>query len=62
MVDDSTGEVRESYYLFARTLQDQGDGESIEMKKDRIEFLIDRFGYIRARWIPQDEKEGWFNT
>ncbi|MBR0964060.1 CopD family protein [Bradyrhizobium diazoefficiens] len=62
VVDDSTGEVRESYYLFARTLQDQGDGESIEMKKDRIEFLIDRFGYIRARWIPQDEKEGWFNT
>jgi putative copper export protein/mono/diheme cytochrome c family protein/peroxiredoxin len=62
VVDDSTGEIRESYYLFARTLQDQGDGNSIEMKKDRIEFLIDRFGYIRARWILQDEKEGWLET
>jgi putative copper resistance protein D len=24
-----------------------------------MEFLIDRFGYIRARWIPDEEPGEW---
>jgi hypothetical protein len=30
-----------------------------------MEFLLDRFGYARARWVPQDEKgsgEWWRDT
>ena len=30
-----------------------------------MEFLLDRFGYARARWVPQDEEgagEGWRDT
>lgn len=30
-----------------------------------MDFLLDRIGYVRARWMPQNEEgagEGWRNT
>jgi putative copper resistance protein D len=24
-----------------------------------MELLIDRFGYLRARWIPSEDEPGW---
>ena len=24
-----------------------------------MEFLIDRYGYLRARWIPSIDEKGW---
>lgn len=48
-----------AYQLLSRTLADRGDADRIGMPWRRAEFLIDRFGYVRARWIPQDGTAGW---
>ncbi len=45
--------------MLSRTIANRGDGNSLGMPRQRMEFLIDRFGYIRARWVPEDEPEGW---
>jgi putative copper resistance protein D len=55
-------EIRESYELLSRTLVNRGDGRSLDMKRSHMEFLIDRFGYVRARWIADEEPEGWSPT
>ena len=52
-------EIRRTYELLSRTIANRGDGNSLGMPRRRMEFLIDRFGYIRARWVPEDEPEGW---
>jgi putative copper export protein/mono/diheme cytochrome c family protein/peroxiredoxin len=52
-------EIRRTYELLSRTIANRGDGNSLGMPRQRMEFLIDRFGYIRARWVPEDEPEGW---
>jgi len=62
MVRGGANEIRESYELLSRTLVNRGDGRSLGMKRSHMEFLIDRFGYIRARWIPDEEPEGWSPT
>lgn len=48
-----------AYQLLSRTLADRGDADRIGMRWRHAEFLIDRFGYIRARWIPEDGAAGW---
>jgi putative copper resistance protein D len=55
----SVPEIRGTYELLSRTIANRGDGNSLGMARRRMEFLIDRFGYIRARWVPEDEPEGW---
>ena len=52
-------EIGRTYELLSRTIANRGDGNSLGMARRQMEFLIDRFGYIRARWIPEDEPEGW---
>jgi putative copper resistance protein D len=50
-VSDGAHEAAMAYLLLRRTLSDTGRsvlGES----PPHLEFLIDRFGYARARWIP----------
>lgn len=50
-VADGMEDAARSFLLFRRTLSDPGlsiDGES----PGHMEFLIDRFGYARARWRP----------
>jgi len=51
-------EISRSYALFRRTITKPdlfGEGT---MPK-HMEFLFDRFGYLRARWIPESDAEGW---
>jgi putative copper export protein/mono/diheme cytochrome c family protein/peroxiredoxin len=52
-VDGST-EITDTYTLFRRTF----GSEDVPPIPDHMEFLIDRQGYIRARWIPT-ESVGW---
>jgi putative copper resistance protein D len=47
-----------SYMLFRRTLENLRGGET-GPKPRHVEFLIDRYGYLRARWVPEDEAAGW---
>ena len=51
-------EIAHSYALFRRTLSNPdlaGEGTSPK----HMEFLIDRYGYLRARWIPAVDGSGW---
>ncbi|MFZ2393970.1 c-type cytochrome [Rhodoferax sp.] len=61
VVTDGAQEAATAYLLFRRTLRDPGKTVLGE-PPSHMEFLIDRFGYVRARWLPQDEEgagEGW---
>jgi copper resistance protein D len=54
-------EIRNSYLLYrrVRTVPDMlGAG----MTPGHMEFMIDRFGYLRARWVAQFEGFGWLNV
>jgi copper resistance protein D len=58
VVTQGAREVSSSYALFRRTLSIPdlfGEG----VRPSHIEFLFDRFGYLRARWIPQGDGAGW---
>lgn len=51
-------EIAHSYTLFRRTLSNPdlaGEGTSPK----HMELLIDRYGYLRARWIPAVDGAGW---
>ncbi|HSL04568.1 MAG TPA: CopD family protein [Nitrospiraceae bacterium] len=51
-------EIVRSYTLFRRTLSNPDlAGEGTTPK--HMEFLIDRYGYLRARWIPAVDGPGW---
>lgn len=50
-------EIRRAYLLFRRTLSDAGT--SAGPLPRHMEFLIDRFGYVRARWIQSNTSPGW---
>ncbi|RTE88243.1 MULTISPECIES: c-type cytochrome [Bradyrhizobium] len=55
-------EVRESYDLLSRSTTNRGDPKRLEMGRHSMEFLIDRFGYIRARWLREEDECGWENS
>ncbi len=58
VVTQGAHEIASSYVLFRRTLSIPdlfGEGTSPR----HMEFLIDRFGYLRARWIPNGDGSGW---
>lgn len=59
LAGDAARTAWQSYQLLGRTLADRGDADRIGMSWRHAEFLIDRFGYIRARWIPQEADAGW---
>lgn len=52
-------EIREAYDLLSRTVSNRGNGKSLTMGRQHMEFLVDRFGYIRGRWIPEEQTKGW---
>jgi copper resistance protein D len=61
VVTQGAREVSSSYTLFRRTLSIPDlFGEGTRPK--HMEFLFDRFGYLRARWIPQGDGAGWTDT
>jgi putative copper resistance protein D len=58
VVTQGVREISSSYALFRRTLSIPDlFGEGTRPK--HMEFLIDRFGYLRARWIPNGDGSGW---
>lgn len=58
VVTQGAREISSSYTLFRRTLSlPDLFGEGTRPK--HIEFLFDRFGYLRARWISQGDGAGW---
>ncbi len=58
VVTQSASEIATSYALSRRTLR-QPDLLGRGSNPDHIEFLIDRYGYLRARWLPIAEESGW---
>ncbi|SFW17236.1 c-type cytochrome [Nitrosovibrio sp. Nv17] len=61
VVTQGVGDIVPSYALFRRTLNKPdllGEGTL----PAHMEFLVDRFGYLRARWIPDADGPGWENT
>ncbi|HYY24663.1 MAG TPA: CopD family protein [Candidatus Udaeobacter sp.] len=57
LVTDGSREAFDTYALFRRSLSEQGTLPDPPIPS-HMEFLIDRQGYVRARWIPRDGA-GW---
>ena len=55
---DGSDEIARAYGLFRRTLSPEGMTPDPPMPS-HMELLIDRAGYLRARWIPGDGGPGW---
>lgn len=58
IVTQGAAEIASSYSLFRRTLGHPdiiGRGTNPE----HMEFLLGRYGYLRARWIPSVNQTGW---
>lgn len=58
----SPGQVLNAYALLSRTLTNKGESGVLGITWPRSEFLVDRYGYIRARWIPEEDPVGWAST
>lgn len=60
LVMDGSQEAFATYSLFRRSLSEEGMSADPPIPP-HMEFLIDRQGYVRARWIAK-ESRGWTNT
>ena len=61
VVTEGWSEIRDTYLLYrrVRTVPDlTGEG----MTPNHMEFMVDRFGYLRARWVARFEGFGWQNV
>jgi putative copper export protein/mono/diheme cytochrome c family protein/peroxiredoxin len=54
----SQAQIADAYMLFRRTLSNQRWGET-GPKPRHMEILVDPYGFIRARWVPEDGTPGW---
>jgi Peroxiredoxin len=61
VVIEGAHEIVQSYKLFRRTLN-KADLLGEGTLPPHMEFLVDRYGYLRARWIPDADGPGWSNT
>ncbi len=58
VVTQGAAEIARTYSLFRRTITNpdlMGEGSVPK----HMEFLFDRFSYLRARWIPENDGAGW---
>lgn len=58
VVVQGAGEISRTYIAFRRTVVDPdlfGAGKA----PSHLELLVDRFGYLRARWLPKQDGPGW---
>ncbi|SER84833.1 putative copper resistance protein D [Nitrosomonas sp. Nm51] len=60
LVVEGAQEIVQSYALSRRTMN-RPDLLGRGSIPDHMEFLIDRDGYLRARWVPLAEETGWRN-
>lgn len=52
-------EIWDAYQLLTRTVGNRGATDTVGMEWQHAELLIDRFGYIRARWMVEEDAVGW---
>jgi putative copper resistance protein D len=57
LIHDGASEASTAYALFRRSLSPEFSGPDPPLPA-HLEFLVDRQGYLRGRWIP-DEGVGW---
>lgn len=58
LVEQGAAEIARTYSLFRRTISHPDLlGQGTVPK--HMEFLFDRFGYLRARWIPETDGPDW---
>ncbi|MBL4743332.1 MAG: CopD family protein [Cycloclasticus sp.] len=58
VVTEQTESIVNTYTLFRRSFLNSSDF-SISSPLKHIEFMIDRFGYLRARWLPEANTSQW---
>jgi putative copper resistance protein D len=58
VVTDGALDIVDAYRLFTRTLEPAGL-RGAPPAPAHVEFLIDRNGYLRARWIPEGGRPSW---
>jgi len=59
LVTEGNDEIFKTYSLFSRSFETDGNSSEARLPK-HTEFLIDKRGYIRARWIAK-EGGGWLD-
>jgi copper resistance protein D len=57
IADHDTADVAATYGLFTRTFNNRQQNV-VRVPETHAEFLIDRWGYIRARWLPVED-DSW---
>ncbi len=55
---EAAADIARAYLLFRHTLVDPRIGGR-DATPRHMELLIDRYGFIRARWLPEDGTSGW---
>jgi putative copper resistance protein D len=55
---EGTAEIAVTYSLFRRTFSDPGNDQDDDVP-GHLELLVDRYGYVRARWRPDVDRDGW---
>jgi copper resistance protein D len=58
VVTEGAEDIAQAYGLFRRTLAPEGMKPDPPMPR-HVEFLVDRAGYLRARWIPGHPGASW---
>lgn len=58
LVQQGAAEIARTYSLFRRTIS-HPDLMGPGTVPKHMEFLFDRFGYLRARWIPETDGSDW---
>lgn len=57
LVTEESAPIARTYLQFRRTFQNNAEHD--EQPLNHLEFTVDRFGYMRSRWIPQQDPEAW---
>jgi copper resistance protein D len=60
VVADGAADIAATYTLFCRRLSEEGLIPDPPIPS-HLEFLMDRHGYLRARWVPADG-QGWADS
>jgi len=58
VITDQTGPLVNAYMPFRRSIMNKPDFDFASPLL-HIEYIIDRFGYLRARWIPENNTSKW---
>ena len=53
IIYEGSEEIIQTYNLFRRTLLNP-DKEDIKEREEYMEFIIDKFGYLRSRWKKEE--------